>query len=85
MDEFAPLKARLDAIDEKIRKARERLKLNGLFHKDHKATTDELSQRYQILSAQLDSEVAALEAHGKDVDSLEKTVLIWVNGLGFDR
>ena len=85
MDDFGPLRARLDAIDEQISAARARLNMKGLFHKNHEATTDELSQRYQMLSAKLDSEVASLAADGKDVDSFEKTALIWLNGLGFDR
>ncbi len=85
MDEAVNLKARLDAIEARIQQASEKLKLRGLFHKDHQATAEELLKRYRLLTDQLNGEVASLEAHGHHVDSLEKTVLNWVNGFGFDR
>ena len=85
MTKTTDLRGRLDAIGAKISQAEDRLKLKGLFHKDHEATADELSKRYQILCRELDGEVANLESHGEHVGSLEKTVLNWENHLNFDQ
>lgn len=85
MAEDEVLKARLDEIGARISNAEERLKLKGLLHKDHELTIDGLSKRYQILSGELDGEVADLQSHGERVGSFEKTVLNWVNGLNFDH
>jgi len=85
MDETETLKAKLDEIDEKIRKARDHLKLRQIFHKDHEATADELARRYKMLRENLDSEVLSLEAQGEHINSLQKTVLDWLNKIGFDR
>ena len=85
MTESKAIRAKLNEIDARIRDARERLQLKGLFDKGRKASADELSKRYQILSKELDEEVAELESHGMHVGSLEKAVLRWVNSLNFDQ
>ena len=85
MTESPELRARLNQISKQIIDAEEHLKLKGMLHKDHRTSADELTQRYQALSRQLDDQVANLEGHGAHIGSLEKTVLIWVNSLNFDR
>lgn len=85
MTESPELRARLNQIGRQIKDAEDHLKLRGMLHKDHKASADELTQRYQALSRELDDEVTKLEAHGAHIGSLEKTVLTWVNSLNFDR
>ena len=84
MDEKESLRARLDAIDTRIEQARSRLTLNGLFHKDHQATTDQLERRYKLLAEQIEAETGSLEAHGVHVNSFEKSVLSWFNSIKLD-
>ncbi|MEP6866930.1 MAG: hypothetical protein ABJA20_00285 [Novosphingobium sp.] len=85
MDDTEDLRARLNSIELRIEKTRDQLKLKGLFHKDREATADELRQRYDLLAKQLDNEVGELEAHGVHINSLEKSVLGWVNSLNLDN
>jgi DNA repair exonuclease SbcCD ATPase subunit len=85
MDEAETLKTKLDDLDRRIREARDHLKLREVFHKDHEATADELARRYKMLRDNLNSEVSSLEAQGKHVNSFQKTVLDWLNKIGFDR
>ena len=59
MDETETFKAKLDEIDEKIQKARDDLKLRGIFHKDHEATADELARRYRVCARRPRSRAAA--------------------------
>jgi hypothetical protein len=85
MTENDDLRARLEAIDHGIRDALERVKLRSIFNKDHVATSDELDRRHRVLSEMLDSEVSDLKEHGKQIGSLEKSLLIWLNSVGFDH
>ncbi len=81
MADLEALKARMDALDRGISAARERLALHSTLHMDHAATLDELTERYKHLQQQLNQETASLENEGVHVDSFEKTVLEWINGL----
>jgi len=85
MDEADAFRAKLEELDRKIRDARERLTLAGLFDRGHRATKDELDRRLRLLREMLDSEVTNLEAHGVHVHRFQEDVLIWLNRIGFDR
>jgi|GEM_PF-1384608 len=75
---------RLEALHDKIVSMQERLKLKGIFHKDHKATASELLARYQLLQKELEEELVDIESHGRKVSWLEKSVLDWMNRVNFD-
>ncbi len=81
MAELDALRARMNTLDQRITAAREQLALHATLHVDHAATLEELSERYQHLQRQLNKQTATLETEGMHVDSFEKTVLEWVNGL----
>ncbi len=81
MAEMDSLQARMSSLERRIAEARERLTLHSTLHQDHAATLDELTERYLHLQQQLQSEAVGLEAQGMHVDSFEKTVLTWINGL----
>ena len=82
MADFASLDDRLTALEQRIAGARDRLdRADPTLHKHHAATLDELTERYLHLQQQLHSETTDLEAQGVHVDSFEKTVLNWINGL----
>ena len=83
MVDMDALRERMDKLERRISAARERLALHSTLHMDHAATLDELSERYQHLQQQLNSESTSLEHEGMHIDSFEKTVLEWVNGLTF--
>ena len=85
MNEKENLRAKLDALDSKIEQARSRMRLSGLFHKDHDATADELQERYKLLAEQVDAAVDGLEAQGVHTNSFEKSVLSWLNSINLDR
>jgi DNA repair ATPase RecN len=85
MTDGGSMKERLDSLESRISAARERLRLNDALHKDHAATIEELTRHYQHLQQQLDVEAADLASQGVHVDSFEKTVLNWINGLTFNR
>ncbi len=76
---------RLADIRDRIAAARARLELKNKFHDAHQATADELQARYELLQSQLADEIQDIEAHGRHVSSLEKSVLDWVNGMEFGR
>lgn len=78
MQNVEELRSRLTMLGEKISATEERLKLKHIFNKDHQATADELKARHAALTRKLDEEIAVLEEHGHHVDSLEKTILIWL-------
>ena len=75
------LRKRMSGLESRISAARERLIVNGTVHEDHSATLDELTKHYEHLQQQLHNETVDLEAHGVHVDSFEKTLLNWINGL----
>ncbi len=81
MADLDALKARMNSLENRIGAARERLALHSALHIDHAATLDELTERYVHLQQQLNKETASLESEGVHVDSFEKTVLEWINGL----
>ena len=81
MADFGSLNDRLAALEARIRSARERLHLHNTPLEDHAATLDELTERYLYLQQELQSETVDLKEHGVHIDSFEKTVLGWVNGL----
>lgn len=81
MAEPDALRARMTTLEQRLSAAREKLALHSTLHVDHAATLDELTQRYQHLQQQLNQQSASLEAEGVHVDSFEKTVLEWVDGL----
>jgi len=83
MAEMDALHARMDRLEGRIAAARDRLALHSILHMDHAATLDELTERYRRLQQQLSRETASLESEGMHVDSFEKTVLEWINGLTF--
>lgn len=85
MDEMDNLKSKLDSVGSRIEEIRKKLQLKELFHKNHEATADELTQRYKLLAQELKNEVDSLEATGNHVENLEKTVLTWMNSLNFDH
>lgn len=85
MDEMERLNAKLDSVGSRIEEIRKKLKLKELFHKNHEATADELTQRYKLLAEELKNEVDSLETKGSHVENLEKTVLTWMNSLNFDH
>ncbi len=75
------LKSRLNALENHIQKAEERLKLKGIFSADHQAKASELHERYKVLSQKLRAEVAEEEAHGHHVSGLEMSVRQWLDSL----
>lgn len=81
MAELDALHERMNSLEHRIADARERLAQHSALHVDHAATLDELTQRYERLQHQLNQQTASLETEGVYVDSFEKTVLEWVNGL----
>jgi chromosome segregation ATPase len=81
MVELDALRERMDHLEKRIAFARERLALHSALHVDHAATLDELTERYEHLQRQLNKQTASLESEGTHVDSFEKTVLEWINGL----
>ena len=85
MSESGTPSDRLEDIRRRIDQARDRLELHDMLHKDHRATADDLMSRYRHLQNTLADETASVEAKGGHVDSFEKTVLTWINGLTFDR
>ncbi len=85
MAELDALHERMNTLEHRIQGARERLALHSALHVDHAATLDELTERYTELQRQLTQQTATLESQGVHVDSFEKTVLEWVNGLTLPR
>ncbi len=81
MAELDALRERMNTLERRIAGARERLASHSALHVDHAATLDELTERYEHLQKQLDKQSAGLESEGVHVDSFEKTVLEWVDGL----
>lgn len=81
MAELDALHERMNTLEDRIQGARERLALHSALHVDHATTLDQLTERYQTLQQQLKDQSATLETEGVHVDSFEKTVLEWVNGL----
>jgi hypothetical protein len=81
MAELDALKDRMNKLEYRIATARDRLALHSTLHLDHAATLDELTERYLHLQQQLNQQTASLEIEGMHVDSFEKTVLEWINGL----
>lgn len=81
MAELDALRARMTDLERRITAARERLAQHSILHLDHAATLDELTERYRQLQRRLDTETAKLASEGMPVDSFEKTVLEWINGL----
>lgn len=81
MADFSSLDGRLNNLENRIAGARGRLCRHDTAHRDHAATLDEMTERYLHLRQQLHSESVNLEAQGVHVDSFEKTVLTWINGL----
>ena len=85
MAELDVLHQRMNTLEQRITEARERLALHSALHVNHAATLDELTERYEHLQRQLSRQTATLETEGVHVDSFEKTVLEWVNGLTLPR
>ncbi len=81
MTDFSSLDGRLNTLEKRIAGARGRLCQHDTAHRDHAATLDELTERYLHLQQELRGESVDLEAQGVHVDSFEKTVLTWINGL----
>jgi len=81
MADFSSLNDRLNNLEKRIAAARDRLCLHKTPHSDHATALDELTERYLYLQQELQSETVNLEAQGVHVDSFEKTVLNWINGL----
>lgn len=78
------LNAQLATLTAHIDKVEARLKLKGVFSADHKATAEELRNRYRALIAKLRAETADAEAHGRHVSDLELSVRQWLDGLEID-
>lgn len=85
MADFSSLNDRLNNLETRIAGARARLNQHSAAHQDHASTLDELTERYLHLQRELRGEAADLESQGVHVDSFEKTVLIWINGLTLDH
>ena len=81
MADLDALRARLNRLEARIDAARARLALHSVLHLNHAATLDELTERYLHLQQRLNQEATGLETEGMHIDSFEKTVLEWINGL----
>ncbi len=85
MADFALLHTRLTNLESRIAAARDRLQQHDTARQDYTGTLDQLTERYLHLQQELHSETVSLEAQGVHVDSFEKTVLTWINGLTLHR
>ena len=79
------LDGRLQEIDEQIRRARKRLGLTESFHEGHVFAKGDLDLQYEFIRGMVDSEVENFEAKGMHINSLQKTILFWLNGIAYDR
>lgn len=75
-ERLGALGAQIDSTLERIRQESELLKGDG-----HLLTGRALKERYGLLKARIEAEVADAEAHGHHVGELEKSVRRWMVGL----
>ncbi|MCB1369230.1 MAG: 3-ketoacyl-ACP reductase [Rhodobacteraceae bacterium] len=76
------LHERLEKLGHAISETRARMKREAhLFSGGMHLTADELKDRYRILQARLEAEVADAEAHGHHVSDLEKSVRQWLDSV----
>jgi hypothetical protein len=76
------LHSKLEALGAKIDATLERFRQeSALFKSEQHLTGTQLEERYRMLKARLDGEVGQVEAHGRHVSDLEKSVRSWIDSL----
>jgi len=75
---------RLNALSEKLDKAKKQLHDQRAWTDGHKLTSGELEAQYLFLKSELDGEVEDLEAHGHHVSGLEASVRKWFDSLSLE-
>ena len=81
----AELSERLADLGKRIDTSLDRLKLKNALHAEHGPTGEELKRRYEHIQETVMAEIADIEAHGREVSALERSVLEWMEHISFDR
>ena len=73
--------ARLHALGDKLKRAEHRIDMKALKNAEHLVIISQLRERYSLLLNQVEKDVTSAEALGHHVSDLEKSVMVWYEGL----
>ena len=79
------LSDRLATLGKRIDESLDRLKLQNALYSEHGPTGEELKRRHEHIQETVTAEIADIEAHGRVVSALERSVLEWMEHIRFDR
>ncbi|MCF8484646.1 MAG: 3-ketoacyl-ACP reductase [Rhodobacteraceae bacterium] len=72
---------RLDALGQKLTDAKAKLDFKNSLHDGHRLSNGELLARHAFLKAELDGDIADLQAHGKHISALEEDAMTWIKSV----
>ena len=72
---------RLNILGDKLEQAQHRIKLRSMNNQDHESTMLPLRERYRYLLELVNTDLKTAEAQGPHVGDLEKSVMLWYEGL----